>query len=136
MAKQIPLDDVWPTPALLRAARAMLAIGQEEIAKEANCARKTVILVENHLQETMDLRRVEMVRKLAVYLVGEGIEFIRPRDGKGAAVRFADPSVEAKALKRQRRKERSTDDFAAKTKKPSARPQAPRSVSSRRKSDR
>ncbi|WP_298257279.1 hypothetical protein [Bradyrhizobium sp.] len=97
MAAQIDMADVWPTPALFRAARGLLGIGQDELAEQAGCARKTVVLIESHVGATMDARRVAMVRDLAAFLEKRGIEFVRPPSGqKGTGVRFADGNREAK----------------------------------------
>ncbi len=88
MANEIPTEDVWPTPALIRAARGLMGIGQAELANEAKCSRKTIILIESDESETMDYRRVEVLQKLAAKLEALGVEFVRPRDGKGAGIRY------------------------------------------------
>jgi DNA-binding XRE family transcriptional regulator len=98
MAKRIEIERVWPTPALIRAARGLLGIGQEELADRAGFARKTVIGIELHVDPTMDERREESVRALAVYLEAQGLEFLRPTGKEGAGVRFADDRREMKVV--------------------------------------
>jgi DNA-binding XRE family transcriptional regulator len=91
METEIPTAQVWPTPALIRAARGLLAIGQKTLAERAGCSRKTVVLIEHHQAEVMDHRRVAVVKKLAAYFERQGIEFLRPRGGKGAGIRMREP---------------------------------------------
>jgi DNA-binding XRE family transcriptional regulator len=88
MAKEVPMLEVWPTPALLRAARGLLGLRQQEVAKQAKISRKSIILIEAHVGDNMDSRRVEIVKKLGEYFTNkQGVEFIRPRGTKGAGVR-------------------------------------------------
>ena len=88
MVKDVPMSQVWPTPALLRAARALLGLRQQEVARQSKVSRKTLILIEAHEGHTMDSRRVEMVEKLGEFFTKRrGVEFIRPKGKKGAGVR-------------------------------------------------
>ena len=98
MAKQVDMSDVWPTPALFRAARGLLNMGQDELAARNGYVRKTVILIENHVDATMDTRRQQVVQILAAFLESQGIEFMRPKDGKGGGVRFANGKREAQTV--------------------------------------
>jgi DNA-binding XRE family transcriptional regulator len=98
MAKQIDMSEIWPTPALFRAARGMLGMGQENLAEKTGFARKTIILIESHTNDTMDARREAVVRELAAFLERQGIEFLQPRGKEGAGVRFADRGREAKVV--------------------------------------
>lgn len=101
MAKQIDMSEVWPTPALFRAARGLLGWGQEDLAEKAGFARKTIVLIESHVTSTMDARREAVVRELAAFLEKQGIEFLPPargKDGVGGGVRFADREREAKVV--------------------------------------
>lgn len=98
MAKLIDISEVWPTPALFRAARGLLGWGQEDLAEQTGFARKTIILIESHVASTMDARREAVVRELAAFLEKQGIEFLAPRGKEGAGVRFADRGREAKVV--------------------------------------
>ena len=98
MAKQIDMTEVWPTPALFRAARGLLGMGQEDLAEKAGFARKTIILIESHVGSTMDARREAVVKELASFLERQGIEFVPPRGKEGSGVRFADRGREAKVV--------------------------------------
>lgn len=98
MAKKIDMTEVWPTPALFRAARGLLGLGQEDLAEQTGFARKTVILIESHTDNTMDARREAVVKELAAFLERQGIEFLPPRGKGGAGVRFADHEREAKVV--------------------------------------
>jgi DNA-binding XRE family transcriptional regulator len=102
MAKQLDMAEIWPTPALFRAARGLLGIGQEDLAEKTGFARKTIILIESHVGVTMDARREVVVRELAAFLEKEGIEFVRPRGREGAGVRFVDREREGKVVEKLR----------------------------------
>lgn len=102
MAKQLDMKDVWPTPALFRAARGLLGMGQDDLAEKTGFARKTIILIESHVGTTMDARRELVIRELAAFLKQEGIEFLRPKGNEGGGVRFADRQREAKAMEELR----------------------------------
>ncbi|MGJ4941445.1 hypothetical protein ACQR1W_12800 [Bradyrhizobium sp. HKCCYLS1011] len=102
MAKQLDMAEIWPTPALFRAARGLLGIGQEDLAEKSGFARKTIILIESHVGVTMDARREVVVRELAAFLEKEGIEFVRPRGKEGAGVRFVDQEREEKVVAKLR----------------------------------
>jgi DNA-binding XRE family transcriptional regulator len=121
MAQQIDMADVWPTPALFRAARGLLGIGQEELAERSGFARKTIILIESHVSATMDARREAVVKELATFLEKQGIEFVQPRGKEGAGVRFGDRERETKVVARlahdidRRRAERQSKSRARKT---------------------
>jgi DNA-binding XRE family transcriptional regulator len=98
MAKQLDMAGVFPTPALFRAARGLLGMGQEDLAQKTGFARKTIILIEAHVGSTMDARREAVVRELAAFLEKEGIEFLWPKGGEGGGVRFVDRMVEVKVV--------------------------------------
>lgn len=103
MAKQIPIEEIWPTPALIRAARGLLGIGQEELADKVKCARKTVVMIEGHTEDTMDARREAVVKVLAKYLEGQGVEFLPPDGKSGPAVRFSERDRETKVVQHLRK---------------------------------
>jgi DNA-binding XRE family transcriptional regulator len=98
MAKLIDMSEVWPTPALFRAARGLLCWGQEDLAEKSGFARKTIILIESHTAATMDARRVAIVEELATFLEKQGVEFVPKRGKEGAGVRFRDGGREARVV--------------------------------------
>lgn len=136
MARRIDMSDVWPTPALFRAARGLLGWGQEVLAEQSGFARKTIVLIEGHVTSTMDARREAVVRELAAFLEKQGIEFLPPargKDGAGGGVRFADhgreaivvdevrAEIERRAAARQRKaKQKPTTERPQKPKAPKA----------------
>jgi DNA-binding XRE family transcriptional regulator len=85
-------DVIWPTPRLIRAGRGLAGIDQSTLAQLAGVSRQAVIAVEGDANETMDFRRVEVLRKLQVVLENDfGIEFQRATQKSGAGVRFRNP---------------------------------------------
>ncbi|MGY4617662.1 DNA-binding XRE family transcriptional regulator [Bradyrhizobium sp. USDA 4472] len=102
MAKLIDMSEVWPTPALFRAARGLLCWGQEDLAEKSGFARKTIILIESHTAATMDARRVAIVEELAAFLEKQGVEFVPKRGKEGAGVRFKDGGHEAKVVEKMK----------------------------------
>jgi DNA-binding XRE family transcriptional regulator len=89
MVNDIPVSEIWPTPALLRAARGLVGIDQATLAKNAKVSRKAVISVENDTSERMDYRRVEVLLKLATALERKhGVEFTKPTLNRGEGVRL------------------------------------------------
>jgi DNA-binding XRE family transcriptional regulator len=89
MVNDIPVSEIWPTPALLRAVRGLVGIDQATLAKTAKVSRKAVISVENDASERMDYRRVEVLLKLATALERKyGVEFTKPTLNRGEGVRL------------------------------------------------
>lgn len=89
MITEIPANQIWPTPALIRAARGLVGIDQATLAKSATVSRKAVITVENDSSEQMDYRRVAVLKKLAMALEKKfGVEFTKPVAGRGEGVRL------------------------------------------------
>ena len=89
MTTEIPTDQIWPTPALIRAARGLVGIDQATLAKSATVSRKAVISLENDTSEQMDYRRVAILKKLAMALEKKfGVEFTKPSGGRGEGVRL------------------------------------------------
>jgi DNA-binding XRE family transcriptional regulator len=85
-------DAIWPTPRLIRAGRGLAGIDQSTLAQLAGVSRQAVIAVEGDENETMDFRRVEVLRKLQVVLEANfGIEFQKATKNSGAGVRFRNP---------------------------------------------
>jgi DNA-binding XRE family transcriptional regulator len=92
MVTEVLASEVWPTPDLIRAARALVGIDQATLAKHAKVSRKAVVTLESDSARTMDYRRVEVMNKLAEALEKKyGIEFTKPSAGKGEGVRLSKP---------------------------------------------
>jgi DNA-binding XRE family transcriptional regulator len=90
MPKEVAIAEVWPTKAVLRAARGLVGMSQQDLAEAAKVSRKSIILIESHEGNTMDYRRVQIVEILAEFFEKKkGVEFIRPQGKKGAGVRLA-----------------------------------------------
>ena len=86
------LSEIWPLPRLIRAARGLAGIDQAELARQAGVSRHAVMAIEGDESETMDLRRLEILKKLQVVLEKEfGIEFLKVTKKSGAGVRFKKP---------------------------------------------
>jgi DNA-binding XRE family transcriptional regulator len=89
MIIEIPADEIWPKPCLIRAARGLVGIDQATLAKSAKVSRKAVIALENDSSETMDYRRVAVLKKLAAALEKKyEVEFTRPTASRGEGVRL------------------------------------------------
>ena len=89
MVDKIPADEIWPTPALIRAARGLVGVDQATLAKNAKVSRKAVISLENDASDRMDYRRVEVLVKLATALEKKyGVEFTKPTSNRGEGVRL------------------------------------------------
>jgi DNA-binding XRE family transcriptional regulator len=92
MAIDIPADEIWPTPSLIRAARGLVGIDQATLAKDAKVSRKAIISIENDTSPYMDYRRVEVLLKLATALEKKrGVEFTKPTSSRGEGVRLLKP---------------------------------------------
>jgi DNA-binding XRE family transcriptional regulator len=89
MVNEIPASEIWPTPALIRAARGLVGVDQATLAKNAKVSRKAVISLENDTSDRMDYRRVEVLVKLATALEKKyGVEFTKPTSNRGEGVRL------------------------------------------------
>jgi DNA-binding XRE family transcriptional regulator len=87
-------DAIWPTPRLIRAARGLAGLDQATLAKRAKVSRKSVNVIEGDESETMDFRRVAVLRKLQTVLENEfGIEFQKATKGAGPGVRLRNPKT-------------------------------------------
>jgi DNA-binding XRE family transcriptional regulator len=94
MVNEIPAAEIWPTPALIRAARGLVGIDQATLAKNAKVSRKAVISLENDDSEQMDYRRVAVLAKLAAALEKKhGVEFTKPTSNRGEGVRLMKPKL-------------------------------------------
>lgn len=92
MPTEIPMEDVWPQPYLIRAARGLVGIDQATLAKHARVSRKAIISLENDVAPVMDYRRVAVLELAAEVLENRyGVEFTKPSGGKGEGVRLSRP---------------------------------------------
>ena len=88
------MDAIWPTPRLIRAARGLAGIDQATLAQRARVSRQAVIAVEGDENETMDYRRVRVLRKLQAVLENDfGIEFQKATKSAGPGVRLRNPKT-------------------------------------------
>src|SRR5580765_7744128 len=92
MLKKRITDVIWPMPRLIRAGRGLAGIDQATLAQRAKVSRQAVIAIEGDENETMDYRRVEVLRKLQAVLEHDfGIEFQKPTKSAGPGVRLRSP---------------------------------------------
>jgi transcriptional regulator with XRE-family HTH domain len=72
----------------------LAAIDQATLAERANVSRQAVIAIEGDESETMDFRRVAVLRKLQAVLENEfGIEFQKATKSAGPGVRLRNPKT-------------------------------------------
>jgi DNA-binding XRE family transcriptional regulator len=71
------------TVAQIRAARALLAWSQEDLAREAGVVRRTLTGLETQTAET----KVETMEKVVAALEAHGIEFVRQGEAFGVILR-------------------------------------------------
>ena len=89
MIKSRTTGPIWPTPRLIRAARGLAGLDQATLAARANVSRKAVISLEADESETMDYRRVAVLRKLQAVLENDfGVEFQKATKRAGPGVRL------------------------------------------------
>jgi hypothetical protein len=87
-------DVIWPTPRLIRAARGLAGLDQATLAARAKVSRKAVNVIEGDESETMDFRRVAVLRKLQAVLENDfGIEFQKATKSAGPGVRLRNPKT-------------------------------------------
>jgi DNA-binding XRE family transcriptional regulator len=80
---------VWPTPRLIRGARGLAGIDQEELALKAGVTRQTIIKIEADESDRMDPRRLTILQTLQrVFGEDYGIEFFEASENSGEGVRF------------------------------------------------
>src|SRR5664280_2411893 len=88
------INEIWPTPRLIRAGRGLAGIDQATLAKRAKVSRQAVIAIEGDESETMDFRRVAVLRKLQAVLENDfGIEFQKATKSAGPGVRLRKPKT-------------------------------------------
>jgi transcriptional regulator with XRE-family HTH domain len=83
----------------IRAARALLGIGQEHLSKLAQVGINTVKRVEQSTEMTGSVRTLW---KIQTALEASGIEFIPADGGKGPGVRLKEPARPAQKAGRKR----------------------------------
>lgn len=80
---------IWPTPRLIRAARALVGISQATLAEMAGVTQKTVAKIETDEGDRMDPRRLKVLQQLQRVLEDSyGIEFFDASEHSGEGVRF------------------------------------------------
>jgi DNA-binding XRE family transcriptional regulator len=83
---------VWPTPRLIRAARALVGIDQATLADKAGVTRVTVQKIESDESDRTDPRRFASLQSLQRVLEDRyGIEFFEASENSGEGVRFKKP---------------------------------------------
>jgi DNA-binding XRE family transcriptional regulator len=80
---------IWPTPRLIRAARALVGIDRATLAGAAGVTKLTVYNIELDESERMDPRRLKTLQMLQQALEEKyGIEFQAASKSSGEGVRF------------------------------------------------
>ena len=81
------MDEVL-TPALIRAARGLLGLGQAEVAEKAGLHQRTISKLEGELDFSLkDLRRRKALHALKEAFEKEGVEFLFGSENAGEGVR-------------------------------------------------
>ncbi|MDA9523862.1 hypothetical protein XI06_27185 [Bradyrhizobium sp. CCBAU 11434] len=92
MPTEIPVENVWPLPFLIRAARGLVGIDQATLAEHAGVSRKAIVSLENDSAAVMDYRRVAVLDAVAEVLQRKfGVEFTRATSSRGEGVRLSRP---------------------------------------------
>ncbi|WLB23880.1 hypothetical protein [Bradyrhizobium japonicum] len=87
--KVSPAQDVWPSPRLIRAGRALADVDQATLALEAGVTRQAVSVVETDESVRMDPRRRKILKAMQRVLEDKyGIEFFAASQNSGEGVRF------------------------------------------------
>jgi DNA-binding XRE family transcriptional regulator len=80
---------IWPSPRLIRAARALTGIDQETLASKAKVTRQAIIKIEADESARMDPRRLKILQLLQRVFEDEyGVEFFAAGENSGEGVRF------------------------------------------------
>jgi DNA-binding XRE family transcriptional regulator len=80
------------TPTLIKAARALLGLSQEDLAANVDVSRKTVSYVEMMPAEKIDARRRDTLEKIRARLEEDyGVRFVFEEDGHGEGVLLRHP---------------------------------------------
>ncbi|WP_312017251.1 helix-turn-helix transcriptional regulator [Bradyrhizobium sp. AUGA SZCCT0176] len=83
------MDEDLLTPALIRAARALLGFDQAALAESSGISRKTISLIEVDEREKLDPRRKEVLIKLRRHLEKDmDVEFTFASGKSGEGVRL------------------------------------------------
>ncbi|UPK37151.1 hypothetical protein IVB18_07470 [Bradyrhizobium sp. 186] len=87
--KVSPIQDIWPSPRLIRAGRALAGVDQATLALEAGVTRQAVSVIETDESEKMDPRRRKILEAMQRVLEDKyGIEFFAASQNSGEGVRF------------------------------------------------
>ncbi|MGY4512371.1 helix-turn-helix transcriptional regulator [Bradyrhizobium sp. USDA 3650] len=87
--KVSPTQDIWPSPRLIRAGRALAGVDQATLALEAGVTRQAVSVVETDESVKMDPRRRKVLEAMQRVLEDNyGIEFFAASENSGEGVRF------------------------------------------------
>ncbi|MCK1414845.1 hypothetical protein IVB55_18065 [Bradyrhizobium sp. CW4] len=82
-------QDIWPSPRLIRAGRALAGVDQATLALEAGVTRQAVSVVETDESAKMDPRRRKILEAMQRVLEEKyGIEFFAASQNSGEGVRF------------------------------------------------
>uniref|UniRef100_A0A7Z0QDZ6 Helix-turn-helix domain-containing protein n=1 Tax=Bradyrhizobium barranii subsp. barranii TaxID=2823807 RepID=A0A7Z0QDZ6_9BRAD len=76
------------SPAMIRAARALLGIEQVEVAEKARLTQRTISKAEREVGSHRDPRRRKVLQTLRGVFENEGVEFIFPSEITGEGVRL------------------------------------------------
>lgn len=76
------MESLYETFRMLRAARALLDLSQEQVAELAGVSRKTVVRIESGGKRIA----VDVVEKIRSAFEKEGVEFLPPTSERGPAV--------------------------------------------------
>jgi transcriptional regulator with XRE-family HTH domain len=75
------------SPAMIRAARALLGLEQSEVAEKAGLTQRTISNAERGLHASQDPRRLRVLEALKSTFDREGVEFFFPDEFMGEGVR-------------------------------------------------
>jgi DNA-binding XRE family transcriptional regulator len=94
MVKELQMaPEVWPSPRLIRAGRALAGVDQATLASLAGVTRQAVSVVETDSGEKMDPRRRKVLEAMQRVLENEyGVEFFAASENSGEGVRLRKPS--------------------------------------------
>lgn len=86
-------DSLYPSPRMVRAARALVDLDQAELASAIGVDRKTIVRTETSTREKVDARRREVLLKIRNFLeTNYAIEFLFPDEHTGEGVRLRKPA--------------------------------------------
>jgi DNA-binding XRE family transcriptional regulator len=81
--------ELFPSGAMLRAARGLVGVEQTQLAQMVGVTRKTIFAIEHDHSQRPDERRTKIVRKIRDYFIQEcHVLFLYEQDGLGEGVRL------------------------------------------------